>query len=421
MQKDKDTKEIYNFIKQIQKQKNQTQKKYNEKRTSPKFSKESRVFIEKIFHYMKQGSLQTKKMSTISLEQLPTGNHFHLLDQEIKTEIENQIKIYKKTTFQIGDREFDIYMCFPNAPLDMSTMDTWLHYMYVWFYVAAQFAVPSCSRHLSVYVYYTNLKKNIPDIDGALLEADNANTAFTFACNMPNAAVESKNEIYIYRLEEWFKVFLHETFHSFGMDFAAMDQTEPQNRICDSGNIYHIPCTDLRFYESYTETWAEIVQCMFAVHFNETAIDKQYKEQFQHENIDSVGKLEEFVYGYEATFSAFQAAKVLDHFGLTYEDLFNKGAASKYKETTPVFAYYIIKSVFMNHADEFIRWTMEQNRGSLQFKKTQTNMNKLVDLLQTLCKNAEYMQLMDEMDETVERTANHLLASTMRMSCISFL
>jgi hypothetical protein len=153
---------------------------------------------------------------------------------------------------------------------------------------------------------------------------------------------------------------------------------------------------------------------MFATYF-ENATTKNVMEV---KNL--VHKLEERVYGCESPFSAFQCAKVLDHFGLAYSDLFD-GAASQYKESTPVFAYYVIKSVFMNHADEFIHWTMENNRGSLQFKKTPANIDLLADLLKSLCKREEYMMLMDEMDVVLDGPMDYMLAETMRMSCVSFL
>lgn len=400
---DSDSKKIRAFIK-----KNQIHQR--KKRTGKTFSKESRIFIEKMFFYMKQGSLNySDKTTYVSLEELPTGNYFHLLDEEIKNNIENQIKKYTKTTFQIDTRTFHIYMCFPKIRFATAKkqIDTWIHYIYVWLFVASHFSVASCSKKLSIYLYYTDLKKILPEINGDVIKKEHSNTAFTFACTLPENSRE--NEIYIYREEEWFKVFLHETFHSLGLDFAAMENTTAQNYICSEGDIYSVPCTDLRFYESYTETWAEIIQCMFAVVFNDNQTN------------DSVGKLEEFVYGYEAYFSAFQATKVLDHFGLVYEDLFHKGAASNYKEKTPIFSYYIIKSVFMNHADEFIRWNMENNRGSLQFKKTQNNVHHFVELLKSLCKKEEYIETMHEMDIILEKNTHIMLATTMRMSCVSII
>jgi hypothetical protein len=402
MDKDRDSKKIHGFIKKISKKRTLRKPKI--------FSRESRVFIEKIFKYMEEvGSLfnQSNLSKTDLQQQLPTGNYYYLLEPPIKSVIENQLKIFRKIKFTIGKRNFEIYMSFKTLNEATVYLDKWTQYIYICLYVICKFAMDSCSNDLNIYLYFTDLKKILPNIDGDVIEQQNANTAFTFACNSPSAG--EKNEIYVYRMEEWLKVVIHESIHSFGVDFARMDQNLVQTRICNA-DIYRVPCQDLRFYESYTETWAELIQCMFAV-FIDTCNDNA---------VNRVGKLEEYVYGCEAPFSAFQSAKVVDHFGLAYSDLFD-GAASQYKETTPVFAYYVIKSVFMNHADEFIRWTMENNRGSLQFKKTQTNINLLADLLKSLCKRDEYFELMDYMDEVLDGPMDYMLAETMRMSCVSIL
>jgi hypothetical protein len=66
------------------------------------------------------------------------------------------------------------------------------------------------------------------------------------------------NGIYIFRKEEWFKVFIHETFHSLGLDFARMPE-ESANQALFS--IFPVRC-DYRFYEAYTETWATILHSL---------------------------------------------------------------------------------------------------------------------------------------------------------------
>jgi len=397
---DKDTKELKTFI-------------HSYKETSS-FSQESRVFIDRIFRHIQQGSLLFKSESsffTESLKELPTGKQYSLIDQDIKQEIEN-LHGFKKTVFHIGERTFQIYTSFyKDSAANKKYLDKCLQHIYIWLYIGSHFSVPNCSAVLDIYIYFTDLKKRLPEIEGEPIAAEHANTAFTFACSSPGSL---GNEIYIYRAEEWFKVLIHESFHSFGLDFAAMDQTAIQSRIC-GGDIYSVPCTDLRFYESYTETWAEILQCMFAAFY----------ENGGEYDTTCIGKLEKWLFEYEAPFSAFQCAKVVDHFGLTYDELFSESGQEMYtrrmyKEKTPVFAYYVIKSVFMNHADSFLRWCMENNRGSLQFKKTAVHIQKLADLLKSLCKTEDYRKKMRKMDAVLKKRRSLLVETTMRMSCVSF-
>ena len=170
-------------------------------------------------------------------------------------------------------------------------------------------------------------------------------------------------------------------------------------------------CTDLRFYESYTEMWAELLHCMFAAFYQEKGSIEE-----------NIAKLEEYVFGYEAKFSAFQSVKVLSHFGLTYNDLFDRNKTMQYKEDTPVFSYYVIKSVFMNHADEFVLWSMHNNSGSIQFKKTQTSIHHLAELLKSLSRKTTYLRKMVNMHNMLlTKPIEPLLVDTMRMSCISFI
>ena len=417
---DNDAKQIQNFIKRTTtktKTRTKTKTMINQRRQRQQqqrtFSKESRIFIEKIFHYMEKArlTLSLNTFHTENLSGLPKGEYYHLLESSIKTEIENRMRIFKKTTFQIGDRRFQIYMSFHED----TDIKQWLIYIHTWLHVACQFAISSsCSKHLSIYIYYTGLKKTLPKIDKEPIDYVHANTAFTFACSSPNNTA-GENEIYIYRIEEWFKVLIHESMHSFGLDFAAMDQTSVEKRICNDGDIYQMPtCNDLRFYESYTEMWAELLQSMFAVFYREGGSEFTVEE--------NITLLEDYVFGYEAPFSAFQCAKVLGHFGLSYNDLFDRNKTMQYREKTPVFSYYVIKSVFMNHADEFILWCMHHNGSSIQFKKTHTNIQRLAELLKSLCRNPTYLKKMETVQKVImtsSKSIDTLLANTMRMSCIS--
>ena len=71
-----------------------------------------------------------------------------------------------------------------------------------------------------IYTYILlHLSKSLPDTNTSTLGPDNVNTAFTLACS-PNS------EMVIFRREEWKKVFIHETFHTYGLDFSSHDSNE---------------------------------------------------------------------------------------------------------------------------------------------------------------------------------------------------
>jgi hypothetical protein len=69
----------------------------------------------------------------------------------------------------------------------------------------------------------------------------------------------------------------------------------------------------------------------------------------------------------ERKFSLFQSAKILNHFGITYKDLFEKTAEAdqmrkKYKEDTEIFCYFILKTLLMYNCNDFIEWLHDHQK-----------------------------------------------------------
>ena len=122
----------------------------------------------------------------------------------------------------------------------------------MWIYILNQYSSKICAKTITVYFYFTSLEKKLPKSAVSVLDEIHINTAFTTTC-------PRDSEIVIYRKEEWFKVFMHETFHNFGLDFSDMN-----NDICtrDILNIFPID-SKVNLYESYAEFWAEIMNALF--------------------------------------------------------------------------------------------------------------------------------------------------------------
>jgi hypothetical protein len=393
-------------------------KKYN-RGYGKKMSQQSRLLVTRLMSHMENGRMDYKKIAhTIQKEtvsKLPTGGKYHLIDENIRAKID-ELDVFTKREFVVSSsvssnvsRTIRIFSCRKHD--EHKTEDPCeqeMESIYIWFYLANHFAGKTCSNKLDIYLYMTDLQKMLPERDGEVLSADHANTAFTFACNISEAG-DLPNEIYVYRQEEWFKVFLHETFHSLGIDFAAMPQEPSAAEI--TGTIYRVPVTDLRFYETYTESWAELMQVMIHAFLHGES------------NSERISLFETHIFEHEAPFAVFQTVKILNHYSMTYTDLFDGRLARKYREDTPVLAYYIIKSVFMNHASEFMEWCMDHNPGPffLFFKKTPENIRALVEFLRTHCKTAEYLEKIDRMDAVLEsgRVPFHI-GESMRMTVFRY-
>ena len=59
--------------------------------------------------------------------------------------------------------------------------------------------------------------------------------------------------------EEFFKVFLHECFHAFNMDFSTRPQLEVKKKL---EKIFNVE-SEFNVYEAYCEFWATILNNAF--------------------------------------------------------------------------------------------------------------------------------------------------------------
>ena len=123
----------------------------------------------------------------------------------------------------------------------------------MWLSLVTSLADKDCSeKSLNVYFYMTPFKKQRPN-DDAILSAIHVNTGLTRNC-------ETHGEIVVYRTEEWFKVFIHESMHNFNMDFIDLDLRGANEQL---RRTFCIPHDDILLFETYTETWARIINTMF--------------------------------------------------------------------------------------------------------------------------------------------------------------
>uniref|UniRef100_A0A6C0K1X7 Uncharacterized protein n=1 Tax=viral metagenome TaxID=1070528 RepID=A0A6C0K1X7_9ZZZZ len=345
------------------------------------------------------------------IEPIPQGHLYNDIPENFKIIIGTTLSQQKTFQMNIGGR--DIFVAFYADANKSHSSKKWTEYLkkiYIWLKIISQFASTSCVKTLYIYIYLTHEKKQLPADPSTALGRNHANTAFTTSCT-------SNTEIHLYREEEWFKVFIHETFHSYGLDFSTMENGPANAKIREIFGV----SSDVRLYESYTEIWAEIIHICFLVHFQMITAPKW-------ENVDNfISKIKNILL-YEITFSLLQCAKVLKHSGLKYEDIAKQDAASKkkvaglYKEETPLFSYYIVKSVLLFFANDFVEWTMIHNRGSFNFQKTQQNVDAYIRFIQKHSKNPKYIKTMKMMEECLNHSSqnsvfrNETGLNTMRMT-----
>ena len=152
-------------------------------------------------------------------------------------------------TTKVGSRKVDIlFILFEEE----ERIDTFAKYVISWLIVLDKYSDKLCSKSLKIQFLMTDVKKKLPPNEMHLLGPSHCNSAVTYAC-------APKGEMLIFRKQEWFKVFIHETFHSYGLDFSTMDTLYFNKKIKD---IYPIK-SEFNLFESYTEFWATIINCIY--------------------------------------------------------------------------------------------------------------------------------------------------------------
>jgi hypothetical protein len=284
----------------------------------------------------------------------------------------------------------------------------------LWLYICRMYSAKTCANKIKIYIYPTPFNKKLPKSNIDILSAEHVNTAYTYDC--PKDA-----EIIIFRNEEWFKVFLHESFHTYGLDFSNIKNNKNTGLYNQLKSIFPIE-SEFNVTEAYAETWARIMNCAICVFYALIKKNKKDEKKFieyMHSSLEL-----------ESSFSIFQCNKILKFMGMEYKDLYEKKEESSilkrqlYKEKTNVFAYYIITSILMNDIDGFLKWCSGHNLSLLQFNnKSQQALKEFGEYIEKEYKNEKMNECLKEMNELYLNSSksnknkmNNILLETTRMT-----
>ena len=359
-------------------------------------SKISQLCIEKINTWItdSEKSFENTEIKETILDknsELPKGKYYYHIPYKIKHHIENIEWIGKQYSFSIQNRVFTIYCIHPiNNIHQENEIIAWFDMIkkqiYSWLFIACSQSKEECSKNLSIYLYFTDFKKQFPH-KKEILGENHVNSAYTFSCKLNK---NGNNEIYLYRKEEWFKVFIHECFHAFSLDFSHMDNGNVDKKITKIFPLH----LDVRFFETYSETWAEILNVIYYVYYHENMKLSKIMECLKIEQVHSL----------------FQMVKILKYNEISYNELYENSEKAKtkrihnYKEYTPIFSYYILKCICMMNVGEFIEWSYLANRGSLNINNnplvtTEINMDLFVDFIKKRYNDVVFLSYVKEMEK----------------------
>jgi len=354
----------------------------------------TKSFFKRIFDIAKEApppnyKIIAKKLSLPNTP-FPKGRLFD--EFEIDTIKQHIINLNKKITevqLIIGIRTYHLHFVLPhrsslNIVGFVAKINMWLH-------VATQFSEATCSRTVHVYLYLTDLKKTLPTLYNQPICQEHVNTAFTTGCN-------ESTEIIIFRREEWFKVFIHESFHNLGLDFNFSSNNQQLLK-----SIFPLQNSNCLLAETYCELMAEVFNILLSK--------------------DGMSFIERHLQ-IERKFSLFQTAKILDYFDLNYIELFEKTAQASqlrqnnYKETTEVFCYFILKSLLLYNCNEFFEWLDTNCNGGIKFN--QQYVEKFIrELIIPTHNHPKYIKVVDKVQSIFDKPVKNIfLKNTLRMTAI---
>ena len=207
-------------------------------------------------------------------------------------------------------------------------------------------------------ILLTSAKKFYPK--GKVFGPSNVNTGY------------SSDKIVVYRKEEWFKVLIHEFFHSLHHERVLFEPVL-QERIL---NIFKVD-SEVNLYESYCEVWARTLNCCILSSCNHVP-------------------LETLLY-HEKKYSVRHMVNVLHQMGLTYPQLFEP---SDYKEHTNVLAYVVLTAILMHH--DFIAHHM-----SLMPDFTLTDAEPYIAFIEKHCQDKPFLYAVKRVKPKVTTTMSY--------------
>jgi len=300
-------------------------------------------------------------------------------------------------TFSLFNRSIKVVFIVEDANIELkiNTYNKYVDSIIMWLHILNLYSSKQCANSLVIYFYFTSLEKKLPVSNIHILDEKHINTAFTTTC-------PKDSEIVIFRHEEWFKVFIHETFHNFGLDFSDINNDNCHDHLLKIFKVNSL----VNSYEAYTEFWAEIINASFCSFYSLKNVNRLNDTITNQKEFLSNA---EFFINFERCYSFFQLVKILDFMGLSYQDLYLNRTESKllretlYKENTNVLAYYVIKTVMMNNYPSFLSWCDKNNLSLIAFKKTITNQQKFCEFIEKNYKSASMLENVDNSELFLEQ------------------
>jgi hypothetical protein len=156
-----------------------------------------------------------KKITNVYQIRYPKKFNKNSFPEKIRNHIEDTSLTEICFTFSLFNRNITLYFITEEleSKINLPMYHKYVDIIILWLFLLNEYASKKCSNFFTVYFYFTSLQKILPSSSLDVINEHHVNTGFTSTC-------PTDSEIIIYRKEEWLKVFIHETFHNFALDFS---------------------------------------------------------------------------------------------------------------------------------------------------------------------------------------------------------
>ena len=333
-------------------------------------SKELFMYIFKIF-------LEYSKVNSIDKIKSEREIENKKINSILKTEyLPNQISNYINKTssrcvkyifFILSKKVIISYYIFTDN-IDINKLDLYTYYVKMILYLLSKKLLHKCNKELNIKIYLTPFKRSLPENSDKIIGVNNINGGFSNYC-------ATYGEIVVYRQEEWLKVLIHECFHSYGLEFSNLDLKDFNKEI---KKLFPIN-SKFNIFESYAETWAEIINVALVSFIYSRGNSNFY-----------INYVEKFL-KYEREYSVFQLNKILCYNNLQYVDLFKEN--NNYNEGTNMFAYYLIKTLFIYYINKYIEWCYKNNYNYFNFNREKLHL--FYNFIKKIYNDKSFIQKLD--------------------------
>jgi len=319
-------------------------------------STETKAVFKEFFDAFNRTDVKINENDIVMNQYSTTDKNINYIDKGIREYIQkNMVKTYTYDTYI--DRPVKISILFLQEE-EKGNVARYIKMMVSWLKVVSSYAQEPCTQKLNITIFLTDLKKVLlgtkcSSHSSCIIGRKQVNTGYSTRCD----------EIVIFREEEWFKVFVHETIHNLALDFYVEYDPNVETKVKTFFGMKRP--FEMKLFEAYTEAWARILNCL-QLSYDEEKTNFERFVVIADRNI-----LLERLNGF------FQTNKILKYQHLDIDNL------SKYIEEPANFSYYLLVAILYSDYQDFFKWCRENNTNILQFDNTKSSnkQNGFVDFI----------------------------------------